>query len=111
MAGHYGQLPEIRELISTSNAIEPGLVALTHSLPLDPTVRYSIVEEIEQLRGHLEYLDLINGQVLDYVERLGMLPNSGEARAVTERYGTYRFCKAQRLPMRSFKDAMQAVPN
>jgi hypothetical protein len=30
---------------------------------------------------------------------------------VTERYGTYRFCKAQRLPMRSFKDAMQAVPN
>ena len=62
LAGHYGQLPEIRELISTSNAIEPGLVALTHSLPLDPTVRYSIVEEIEQLRGHLEYLDLINGQ-------------------------------------------------
>ena len=56
-------------------------------------------------------MDLINGQVIDYVERLGMLPNSGEARAVTERYGTYRFCKAQRLPMRSFKDAMQAVPN
>ena len=58
-----------------------------------------------------DHLNLINGQVIDYVERLGMLPKSGEARAVTERYGTYRFCKAQRLPMRSFKDAMQAVPN
>ena len=58
-AGHYGQLPEIRELISTSNAIEPGLVALTHPLPLDPTVRYSIVEEIEQLRGHLKYWTLL----------------------------------------------------
>jgi hypothetical protein len=111
LAGHYGQLPEMRELISASNAIEPSLVALTHPLPLDPTVRYSIVEEIEQLRGHLEYLDLLNGQVIDYVERVGMLPDSGEARTVTERYGTYRFCKAQRLPMRSAKDAMQAVPN
>ena len=111
LAGHYGQLPEMRELLSANNAIEPGLVALTHPLPLDPTVRYSIVKEIEQLRGHLEYLDLLNGQVIDYVERVGMLPNPKDARAVTERYGTYRFCKAHRLPMRSFKDAMQAVPN
>jgi hypothetical protein len=111
LAGHYGQIPEMRELISASNAIEPRLVALTHPLPLDPTVRYSIIEKIEQLRGHLEYLDLLNGQVIDYVERLKMLPDSGEARAVTERYGTYRFCKAQQLPMRSFEDAMQAVPN
>jgi hypothetical protein len=101
----------MRELLSANNAIEPGLVALTHPLPLDPTVRYSIVKEIEQLRGHLEYLDLLNGQVIDYVERVGMLPNPKDARAVTERYGTYRFCKAHRLPMRSFKDAMQAVPN
>jgi hypothetical protein len=111
LAGHYGQLPEMSELFWATNTIEPELVALTHPLPLDPTVRYSIVKDIEQLRGRLEYLDLINGQVLDYVQRVGMLPPAEEARMVTQRYGTYRFCKAHELPMRSFNQAMQAVPN
>jgi hypothetical protein len=90
---------------------EQGLDALTHRLPLDPTVRYSIVKEIEQLSGRLEHLDLLNGQVIDYLEKASMLPPAAEARSVTERYGTYRFCKAHALPMRSFEEAMQAVPN
>lgn len=111
LAGHYGQLPEMAELISAMNTIEPGLVALTHPLPLDPTVRYLIVKDIEQLRGRLEYLDLINGQVIDYVTRVGMLPPARDAVAVTQRYGTYQFCKKHRLPLRPFNQAMQAVPN
>jgi hypothetical protein len=111
LAGHYGQLPEMAELLSATNTIEPSLVALTHPLPLDPAVRYSIIKDIEQLRGRLEYLDLINGQVIDYVTRIGMLPPAQDAVAVTKRYGTYQFCKAHRLPMRAFKDAMRAVPN
>jgi hypothetical protein len=90
---------------------DKGLKALTHRLPLDPTVRYSIIAEIEQLSGRLEHLDLLNGQVIDYLQKASMLPPAGEARSVTERYGTYRFCKARDLPMRSFKDAMEAVPN
>lgn len=111
LAGHYGQLPEIWEMNSANNASEAGLIALTHALPLDPAVRYSMIKEIEQMRGRLEYLDLINGQVIDYIQNVGMIPPAKEARAVTERYGTYRFCKAQGLPMRSFKEAMRAVPN
>ena len=34
-----------------------------------------------------------------------------DAIKTTERWGTYQFCKAHGLPMRSFKDAMVAVPN
>ncbi len=111
LAGHYGGLPDIREMNSANDATEEGLVALTHALPLDSTARYSIVKEIEQLRGRLEYLDLMNGQVIDDVQKVKMLPPAQEARAVTQRYGTYQFCKARGLPMRSFKEAMQAVPN
>src|SRR4029453_2305807 len=74
LAGHYGGLPEIREMNSANNATEGGLVALTHALPLDSTARYSIVKEIEQLRGRLEYMDLINGQVIDVVQQVKMLP-------------------------------------
>ena len=53
----------------------------------------------------------MNGQVIDYIERIGMVPAAKPAQANTERYGTYLFCKAHNLPMRSFKEAMQAVPN
>jgi hypothetical protein len=70
-----------------------------------------IVKDIEQLRGRLEYLDLINGQVIDYVTRVGMLPPAQDAVAVTQRYGTYHFCKKHRLPLRPFSQAMRAVPN
>jgi hypothetical protein len=111
LAGHYGQLPVIGALTSANDAAEWGLFALTHPLPLDPSVRYSIMKEIEQVRGRLEYLDLVNGQVIDYVEHAGMVPPASEAQAVTERYGTYQFCKAHGLPMRSFVEAMQPVPN
>lgn len=111
LAGHYGQLPEMTELQSANNAAEPGLVALTRRLPLDPSVRYLIIKEIEQVRGHLQYLDLLNGQLIENVEKAGMLPPAHAAQAVTERYGTYRFCKAHNLPMRPFREAMQAVAN
>jgi hypothetical protein len=69
------------------------------------------VKEIEQERGRMEYIDYLNGQAIVYIQRLGMLPPPKDAIKTTERWGTYQFCKAQGLPMRSFKDAMVAVPN
>ena len=112
LAGHYTQMTTIvRNLISANNDAEQGLLALTHRLPIESAVRYSIVREMEQLGARLDYLDLIHGQVIDYIQNAGMLPPADEARALTERYGTYQFCKAQGLRMRSFKEAMQAVPN
>ena len=86
-------------------------MALAHPLPLDPAVRYGIIKDMEGLRGRLRFLDILNGQAIDYIQQIGMVPPAAEARAVTERYGTYKFCKAHGLPMRSFKDAMVAVPN
>ena len=111
LAGHYGQLANVQDMFWANNESEQALMALARPLPLDPSIRYSMVREIEQLSGRLQYLDVINGQVIDYVQRIAMVPPAQEARALTERYGTYHFCKAQRLPVRSFKDAMVAVPN
>ena len=72
-----------------------------------PTVR----PPSTRLSGRLEDLDLLNGQMIGYLQKASMLPPSGEARSVTERYGTYRFCKARALPMRSFEEAMEAFPS
>ena len=111
LAGHYGQLQEVWEINKANNASEEGFVALTHKLPLDPTVRYSIIKEIEQMRGRFEYMDFENGQIIDYLQKAHMIPPPEKARADAQRYGTYQFCKAQGLPMRSFEEAMVAVPN
>lgn len=111
LAGHYGQLHEIEAINQTNNDADYGYIALTQPLPLDPTVRYSIMKEIEQERVRMEYVDYLNGQVIDYIQSLGMFPPPKDAIKTTERWGTYQFCKAHGLPMRSFKDAMVAVPN
>jgi hypothetical protein len=112
LAAHYGQLHEIEAINQTNtNDADYGYIALTQPLPLDPTVRYSIMKEIEQERARMEYIDYLNGQAIDYIQSLGMLPPPKDAIKTTERWGTYQFCKAHGLPMRSFKDAMVAVPN
>ena len=111
LAGHYAQLATILNMRLANDQSEKGLAALAYALPLDPTVRFSIIKELEQISGRLEYLDLLNGQVIDYLQKASMLPPEKEARSVTERYGTYRFCKARALPMRSFEEAMEALPS
>ena len=111
LAGHYTQLETVRDATWANTESEQGLAALAHPLPLDPVVRFSIVTDIEKLSGRLENMDILHGQIIDYIEKVGMLPGPEAAQAITERYGTYKFCKAHGLPMRSFKDAMQAEPN
>jgi hypothetical protein len=111
LAGHYAQLGNVRDMFWANNEAEQALMVLSRPMPLDPAFRSSMVREIEQLSGRLQYLDIINGQVIDYIQRIEMVPPAREARTVTERYGTFHFCKAHRLPMRSFADAMQAVEN
>lgn len=111
LAGHYASLAEVVRLNAANDEDTKALVALARPLPLDPSVRYSLLSQIERLSGRLQWLDIQNGQVIDYIEHIGMVPAPAAARALTMRYGTYQFCKAQGLPMRSFRDAMQAVPN
>ena len=111
LAGHYASLKPIEDASIANNEAEYALASLTRRLPLDPVVRYFIIDRIEQLSGRLENVDVLHGQIIDYLQQLKMVPGADEAIAVTERYGTYKYCKAQKLPMRSFEDAMKAVPN
>lgn len=111
LAENYISLDNIHRLDAANTESENALMVLAHPLPLDPSTRYSLIREIELLSARLAYLDLLNGQLLDSVEHLAMVPQAKDARAITLRYGTYHFCKAQGLPLRSFKDAMQSIPN
>lgn len=111
LAGHYASLAEVLRINAANDEDTKALVALARPLPLDPSVRYALLNQIERLSGRLQLLDIQNGQVIDYIEQIGMVPPPAPARALAVRYGTYQFCKAHRLPMRPFKEAMEAVPN
>jgi hypothetical protein len=111
LAGHYAALTNIARLDDTNMESEQGLNVLTRPIPLDPSTRYTILEEIERLSGRLQWLDTMNGQAIDYISRVKMVPPPLNAKLVTERYGTYKFCQAHHLPMRPFTEAIQAVPN
>lgn len=111
LAENYASLGTLRSLNAASTEAQQSLMVLAHPLPLDPSTRYSLVREIELMSSRFTYLDLLNGQLLDTVEHLGMVPPAEDSRTVTQRYGTYHFCKAHNLPMRSFEDAMQPIPN
>jgi hypothetical protein len=110
-AGHYASLERLGALEAANLDDEQALMALARPVRLNPQVQYAIIEKIEKLNARLQWLDTMNGQVIDYIRQIGMIPGPEQARAVTQRYGTYRFCGAQRLPMRSFREAMRAVPN
>jgi hypothetical protein len=110
-AGHYASLVNVAAMNELNGEAERQLMVLGQPLRLDPSVRYSLIGELTRLSGRLQWLDTQNGQVIDYIAHIGMVPSAAEAQAVTMRYGTYLFCKAHRLPMRPFKEAMEAVPN
>lgn len=111
LSQHYSQIGKITEMIRLNDQSRQRLATMAGPLPLDPMVRFSLLSELETLGGRAEFLNALFGQLVDHAQKVDMIPPADEARALIERSGTYRFCKAHGLPMRSFTDAMQAVPN
>lgn len=111
LSQHYAQIGKITEMIRLNDQSRQTLATMASPLPLDPMVRFTLLSELETLSGRAEFLNNLFGRLIGHVQKVDMIPTADEARASTERFGTYRFCEAQGLPIRSFKDAMQAVPN
>ena len=108
---HYRQAVTVQD-DSVKNTEEfTSLQFLKRAIPLDPMVRYTLHARLDALRGRADFMDLQSGQLIDHIETVGMVPDAALARRDVERFGTYKFCKAQGLPMRSFTGAMRAVPN
>jgi hypothetical protein len=111
LTAYYAQIDELNALGRTNNSDTLGMNQLGQSLPLDASTRYAIVHQLQDIRGRTEYRDSTSGQLIDHMERLHMVPPIAQARALTERFGTYRYCTAHHLPMRTFEQAAQPIPN
>ena len=108
---HYAAISELETNTAQSTVMERGLIPLAQPLELTPDVRFTLLDRIAALQALSRFIDLQAGQVLDYANRLKMVPPSAQVRDEVERYGTYKFCRARGLPLRSYVDAMRPVPN
>ncbi len=112
LVGLYSEAEWVNTQVAANDVATFKLIALTHRVQLEPAVRYSVIEKLEELSGQFEYLDNNYGQLIYAIRNAGMLPPSKNAEAGTEKFsGTYLFCKTRGLPMRSFKEAAEPVAN
>jgi hypothetical protein len=111
LSDHYTQAATVHAQTQDNLDDQTTLQMLGRPLPLDPIVRFNLIERLERLRGRAEFMDLQAGQLINHIGKVRMVPDHRNAIRDVERFGTYKFCKKQALPMRSFADAMRAVPN
>ena len=107
----YAQIDELNAMGRNSQSDTLGLNELGQPLPLDPATRYAMIRQLQDIRGRAEYRDTISGQLISHMQSVHMLPPIEQARALTERFGTFKYCKVHGLPLRSFAAAMKAIPN
>lgn len=108
---YFEQLANVKAHVAQNSADERSLSILSRAVRLDPSVRFAILQKLTDLRSRTEFDSLLNGQLIDRVVRLRLVPDAAETRRQVERYGTFQHCKAQGLPMRSFAEAMKPVDN
>ena len=108
---HYKQAATVQDESVKNTEEFTSLRTLGRAIPLDPMVRYTLLERLDAVRGRADFMDLQSGQLINHIQKAGMIPDTALARRDVERFGTYKFCKAHGLPLRSFADAMKAVPN
>jgi hypothetical protein len=111
LSAHYVQANFLVDMTDRNNVDNQRLLSLSRPLPLDPTVRYSLLQELDELRGRVEFMGLLSGQMIDHVIKAGMVPPTNQTRDLLSKYGTVRFCRAHGFPTRSQAEAATPVPN
>jgi hypothetical protein len=101
---------QLAALNSQNNSAYQRLLSLTRSITLDPVVRFSLLQELDELHGRVELMGLLSGQSIGHWEEAGIAPALSTAEQYVTSSGTYRFCHAHGLPVRSIAEASAAIP-
>lgn len=110
LGAHFTMLGFVVDASLRNDIDYQSLTSLSRPLPLDPGVRYALMVRLDELRGRNELMSGMSADLIDHIGKVGMAPPSNETRQAMTEYGTYRFCRTNRLPVRSYADAMK-VPN
>lgn len=101
----YSVVRILNDLNAQNTAAESRLLTLSRPLPLDADVRVSLLQEMDELRGRVIFMSLIQSQMLGSWRAAGMTRPVREARTFVAGSGTRRFCATQGLPLRTVEAA------
>ena len=108
---YYEQVRRVVDHSERNGVDYRRLFVLSRPIPLDAATRFQILQTLDELRGRIQFVDLLSGQLIDRIERLHMVPSAADTRTAIDRYRTANFCREQRLPLRSLAEAMKPVAN
>ena len=109
LSQHYQQVSVMVNMTQRNGISYGNVLALSRPMQLDPAVRLSLVQLLDELRGRVMYMDLTSGQLIDHINRANMVPDERLRRGAARLSGTRLFCARKHLPMRSLKDAETPV--
>ena len=69
------------------------------SLPTAPEQRTRSIEELEELRGHVNYMALVANQLIGRADFIKMRPSANVIDTQINASGTVKFCRAHGLPI------------
>jgi hypothetical protein len=110
LSEHYQQVSALVNMTQRNGISYGNILAFSRPMPLDPSVRLTLSQLLDELRGRVMYMDLTSGQLSEHINRAGMVPDEGLTREAVRLSGTRLFCADQHLPMRSLKDAEKPIP-
>ena len=110
LSEHYQQVSAFVQMTQRNSISYGSLFALSRPMPLDPGVRLTLIQLLDDLRGRVMYMDLSSGQLIEHVMRANMVPDSRVTTEAVRLSGTRLFCAAQHLPMRSLTEAAKPIP-
>lgn len=104
--GAYAATRLLNDLTAQNRAAQERLLSLSQPLPLDPGTRLSLLQEIDQLRGRITFMDLVMAQALDHWRTAGVLPPLRRAQTASTLKGTRLFCRTHGLQVRTLAEAI-----
>ena len=109
LSDHYVQTASIALMTDRNDQDVQRVFTMSRPVKLDASGRLELMQELDELRGRIDYMDLNSGQVLDHLDKVRMVPHATVVQAFLERSGTRQLCNRQGLPLRSFNEATTPI--
>ena len=95
----YAQIEFMRNDNRATDLISWRLRALARSIQPDPGTRASLIEELEQTRGHIAELAFVGNEIVGLAREMKLAPTNAYVSHELAQSGTLSFCRAHHLPL------------
>lgn len=105
----YAQVAALDILSDRNDHDVQRIFSLSRPIELDASVKFELMQALDELHGRLNFMDVSSGQVLGNVNRAGMTPGAAVVDHLLKRSGTRKLCIREHLPLRSLKEASMPI--